>query len=49
MRLQLFRELFTTTLTLPVVTAGNVKTRIALSLPVTLPPGTVVHVDPFKY
>ena len=44
MRLQLFRELFTTTRIFVVATAGNVNARTALSLPVTLPPGTVVHV-----
>lgn len=44
MRLQLFRELFITTRNLDVVMAGNVNCRHALSLPVTLPPGIVVHV-----
>src|SRR5688572_26715696 len=47
MRLQLFRELFTTTRTCctpaPVVPGSTANTRIALSLPVTFPPGMVTQ------
>lgn len=48
-RLQLFLELCMTTLILVVVMSGNVKTRMAFSLPVTLPFGTVTQPEPSQY
>ena len=49
MRLQLFLELLTTTRIFVVVMAANMNWRQALSLPVTLPLGTVTQAAPFQY
>src|SRR5207253_2002837 len=48
MRLQLLRDAVTTTRIFVVVMFGNEKTRMALSLPVTLPPGIIVQAAPFQ-
>jgi hypothetical protein len=49
MRLQWLRPLFTTTLIFVVSTGTNANTRIALSLPTTLPPVTVTQLVPSNF
>ena len=48
-RLKEASDALTTTRTFDVVTAGKVILRQTLLLPVTTPPGTVVHAPPVQY